>query len=57
MTVFSPEKAVFVAVNSAFPRLTRGRSGRLGDAVMVLVVIVRRFVGGDVQEEAGVMRM
>ena len=35
MTVFSPEKAVLVAVNSAFPRLVRGRSGRLGEPVMI----------------------
>ena len=35
MTVFSPEKAVLVAVNSAFPRSVRGRSGRLGEPVMI----------------------
>ena len=35
MTVFSPEKAVLVAVKSAFPRLVRGRSGRLGEPVII----------------------
>ena len=35
MTVFSPEKAVLVAVNSAFPRLVRGRSGRLDEPVII----------------------
>ena len=36
MTAFCPENAALMAVNSALPRLIRGRSGRLGvDAVMV----------------------
>ena len=37
MTVFSPENAALVAVNSAFPRLVIGRSGKFGEAVMFVV--------------------
>jgi hypothetical protein len=38
MTVFSPRKAFDVAVNSALPRLVRGKSGRdmIGTEVMFL---------------------
>ena len=35
MTVFSPANADLVAVNSAVPRLVRGKSGRSVDAVIV----------------------
>ena len=41
MTVFWPENAALVAVNSAFPRLVRGRFGNLGEeALMVMVWLV-----------------
>jgi hypothetical protein len=41
MTVFFPENAVLVAVNSAFPRLVRGRFGNLGEeALMVAQYLV-----------------
>ena len=54
MTVFSPEKAVLVAVNSAFPRLVRGRSGRLGEPVMInslwWIVAKRRMTNDEIKE-------
>ena len=37
MTVFSPENAAVVAVNSALPRFVRGRLGRSNDPVIVSI--------------------
>ena len=46
MTVFSPRKAFDVAVNSALPRLVRGKSGRdtIGTEVMFLELTGCSFV-------------
>ena len=38
ITVCSPVKADLVAVYSAFPRLVRGRSGRIGETVILIVL-------------------
>ena len=50
MTVFSPEKAAFVAVNSAFPRLVRGRLGRSGEddaIILTMMLFTARCVAMD----------
>ena len=49
ITVFSPVKADLVAVYSAFSRLVRGRSGRIGETVMIIylydtIVVMWLFV-------------
>ncbi len=45
MTVFWPENAFLVAVNSAFPRLRRGRFGNLGEEALMVAQFEVVFVG------------
>lgn len=44
MTVFWPEKAALVAVNSAFPRLVRGRFGNLSEDALMVAQFIMLFV-------------